>query len=52
VIVGAGPTGVELAGALAEIANDSLRHDFRSIHPEESRILLLGCFAACVDDVS
>jgi NADH dehydrogenase len=32
---------VELAGALAEIANDSLRHDFRSIHPEESRILLL-----------
>ncbi len=41
VIVGAGPTGVELAGALAEIANDSLRHDFRSIHPEESKILLL-----------
>jgi NADH dehydrogenase len=41
VIVGAGPTGVELAGALAEIANDTLRHDFRDIHPEESRILLL-----------
>ncbi len=41
VIVGAGPTGVELAGALAEIAHDTLRHDFRSIHPEESRILLL-----------
>ncbi|HEV2200821.1 MAG TPA: NAD(P)/FAD-dependent oxidoreductase [Bryobacteraceae bacterium] len=41
VVVGAGPTGVELAGALAEIANDTLRHDFRSIHPEESRILLL-----------
>ena len=41
VIVGAGPTGVELAGALAEIANDTLRHDFRSIHPEESCILLL-----------
>ncbi|HXP89229.1 MAG TPA: NAD(P)/FAD-dependent oxidoreductase [Bryobacteraceae bacterium] len=41
VIVGAGPTGVELAGALAEIANDTLRNDFRSIHPEESRILLL-----------
>lgn len=41
VIVGAGPTGVELAGALAEIATDTLRHDFRSIHPEESRILLL-----------
>jgi len=41
VIVGAGPTGVELAGALAEIANDTIRNDFRSIHPEESRILLL-----------
>ncbi len=41
VIVGAGPTGVELAGALAEIARDTLRHDFRSIRPEESRILLL-----------
>ena len=41
VVVGAGPTGVELAGALAEIATDTLRHDFRSIRPEESRILLL-----------
>src|SRR5262249_28773293 len=41
VIVGAGPTGVELSGALAEIANDALRHEFRSIHPEESRIFLL-----------
>jgi NADH dehydrogenase len=41
VIVGAGPTGVELCGALAEIAHDTLRNDFRSIHPEESQILLL-----------
>jgi NADH dehydrogenase len=41
IIVGAGPTGVELAGALAEIARDTLRHDFRSIRPEESKILLL-----------
>jgi NADH:ubiquinone reductase (H+-translocating) len=41
VIVGAGPTGVELAGALAEIARDTLRGDFRSIHPDEARILLL-----------
>jgi NADH dehydrogenase len=41
VVVGAGPTGVELAGALAEIARDTLRHDFRSIHPEESQILLV-----------
>jgi NADH dehydrogenase len=40
-VVGAGPTGVELAGALAEIAHETLRHDFRSIRPEESQILLL-----------
>ena len=41
VIVGAGATGVELAGALAEIARFTLRNDFRSIRPEEARILLL-----------
>jgi NADH dehydrogenase len=41
VIVGGGPTGVELAGALGEIANDTLRHDFRHIDPRESQILLV-----------
>jgi NADH dehydrogenase len=41
VIVGGGPTGVELAGALAEIARQTLRQDFRSIRPESARILLL-----------
>jgi NADH dehydrogenase len=41
VIVGAGPTGVELAGALGEIANDTLRHDFRHIDPREAAILLV-----------
>jgi NADH:ubiquinone reductase (H+-translocating) len=41
VVVGGGPTGVELAGALGEIANDTLRHDFRHINPAASRILLL-----------
>ncbi len=41
VIVGGGPTGVELAGALAEIARQSLRQDFRNIRPESARILLL-----------
>jgi NADH dehydrogenase len=41
VIVGGGPTGVELAGALAEIARQSLRTDFRRIHPESAHILLL-----------
>jgi len=40
-IVGGGPTGVELAGALAEIAHDTVRHDFRSIHPRDARIFLL-----------
>jgi NADH:ubiquinone reductase (H+-translocating) len=41
VVVGAGPTGVELAGALGEIANDTLRNEFRSIRPEEAQILLV-----------
>jgi len=41
VIIGGGPTGVELAGALAEIARQSLRDDFRHIRPESSRIILL-----------
>ncbi len=41
VIVGGGPTGVELAGALSEIANDTLRNDFRAIHPPDAQILLL-----------
>jgi NADH:quinone reductase (non-electrogenic) len=41
VIVGAGATGVELAGALGEIANETLKHDFRFIKPEEAQILVL-----------
>jgi NADH dehydrogenase len=41
VVVGGGPTGVELAGALGEIANDTLRRDFRSIDPSQARILLV-----------
>lgn len=41
VVVGGGPTGVELAGALGEIANDTLRRDFRSIHPPDARIVLV-----------
>ncbi len=41
VIVGGGPTGVELAGALAEIAKDTLRNDFRKIDPASARIILL-----------
>jgi len=40
VVVGGGPTGVELAGALGEIANDTLRRDFRSINPPDARIIL------------
>jgi NADH dehydrogenase len=41
VVVGGGATGVELAGALGEIANDTLKHDFRSINPREARIFLV-----------
>jgi NADH dehydrogenase len=41
VVVGGGPTGVELAGALGEIANDTLRRDFRAIRPQDARIVLV-----------
>jgi NADH dehydrogenase len=41
VVVGAGPTGVELAGALAEIAQHVLASDFRSIDPRSTRIVLV-----------
>jgi NADH:ubiquinone reductase (H+-translocating) len=41
VIVGAGATGMELAGALAEIANETLKNDFRHINPQEARIILM-----------
>jgi NADH:ubiquinone reductase (H+-translocating) len=41
VIVGGGPTGAELAGALGEIAHDTLRHDFRDIDPTRTRIILV-----------
>ncbi|MGD0871413.1 MAG: NAD(P)/FAD-dependent oxidoreductase [Bryobacteraceae bacterium] len=41
VIAGGGPTGVELAGALGEISNNTLRHDFRHINPAEAQILLV-----------
>lgn len=41
VVVGGGPTGAELAGALGEIAYDTLRRDFRSINPAEARIILV-----------
>jgi NADH:ubiquinone reductase (H+-translocating) len=41
VVIGAGPTGVELAGAIAEIAHHALAADFRHIAPERSRVLLL-----------
>lgn len=41
VIVGAGATGVEVSGAIAEIARQTLKNDFRSIHPDEAQIILL-----------
>jgi NADH dehydrogenase len=41
VIVGGGPTGVELAGAVAELARDTLRNDFRSIDPRTARVILV-----------
>jgi NADH:ubiquinone reductase (H+-translocating) len=41
VVVGGGPTGVELAGAISDIAQLYMRHDFRHIDPTKSRVLLL-----------
>jgi NADH:ubiquinone reductase (H+-translocating) len=41
VLIGGGPTGVELAGTLAEIARQTLRHEFRSIDPSRARIFLV-----------
>ena len=41
VVVGAGPTGVEMAGQIAELARDTLRGDFRSADPGSGRILLV-----------
>jgi NADH:ubiquinone reductase (H+-translocating) len=41
VVVGAGPTGVELAGQIAEIARDTLRRDFRTIDTRSARVLLV-----------
>src|SRR5207237_177787 len=41
VIVGAGPTGVEMAGQIGELARDTLRNDFRAIDPRTARILLV-----------
>lgn len=41
VVVGGGPTGVELAGALAEISRHTLKHDFRAINPASSQVCLI-----------
>jgi NADH dehydrogenase len=41
VVIGGGPTGVEMAGAIAELARVALRHDFRNIDPREARIVLV-----------
>lgn len=41
VVVGGGPTGVEMAGAIAELARVALRHDFRNIDPGDARVVLI-----------
>ena len=41
VVIGGGPTGVELAGSLAEISRHALAHDFRAIDPESARVILI-----------
>jgi NADH dehydrogenase len=56
VVIGGGPTGVELAGAISDIAQLYMRHDFRHIDPAKSRVLLLDAgplvLAAYPDDLS
>jgi NADH dehydrogenase len=41
VVVGAGPTGVEMAGQIAELSRDTLRRDFRTIDPRQGHVLLV-----------
>jgi NADH dehydrogenase len=41
VVVGAGPTGVEMAGQIAEMANDTMRRDFRDVDPRSAKVLLV-----------
>lgn len=41
VVVGGGPTGVEMAGAICELAHQSMQHDFRSIDPSTARVILV-----------
>ena len=56
VIVGAGPTGVELAGTIAELAQDTLPPDFRNIDTQKARIVLIEAgprvLAGFADDLS
>ncbi|HKK17740.1 MAG TPA: NAD(P)/FAD-dependent oxidoreductase, partial [Opitutales bacterium] len=41
VVIGGGPTGVEMAGAISELTKRAFKKDFRSISPEESRVILV-----------
>lgn len=47
VVIGAGPTGVELAGTIADLARDTLGSDFRAIDPRTARVLLIEA-GSCV----
>jgi NADH dehydrogenase len=46
VVVGAGPTGVEMAGQIAELAHRTLRHEFRRVDPRQARVILLDAAPA------
>ena len=41
IVIGAGPTGIEMAGAIAEIAHQSLKSNFRSINPDKTKVYLI-----------
>ncbi|SOD70638.1 NADH dehydrogenase FAD-containing subunit [Jatrophihabitans sp. GAS493] len=46
VVVGAGPTGVEMAGQIAELAHRTLKHNFRSIDPKAARVVLVDAMGS------
>jgi hypothetical protein len=51
VVVGAGPTGVEMAGQIAELARDTLRRDFRAADPGSGRNLLVVAAEVALSEV-
>ncbi|MEM9189264.1 MAG: NAD(P)/FAD-dependent oxidoreductase [Myxococcota bacterium] len=52
VVIGGGPTGVEVAGAISELSRQTLRRDFRNVRPEEIRVILVEAADRLLTDLS